>query len=97
MIIVVVIKRGETETERELRAERRERETRSEMEEEMRSLMRQGIDMCPSAGARGIGHGIHDAMVSVLQRASAAMQRAVLAFCWLVFLQKLDAQASFFF
>ena len=27
-----------------------------------------GIDMCPSAGAPGTGHVIHDDMVSVLQR-----------------------------
>ena len=39
------------------------------------------IDMCPSPGAYGIGHVILDDMVSVFQRASTAMQRAVLAFC----------------
>ena len=41
-----------------------------------------GIDMCPSAGAHGTGHVIHDAKVSVLHRASTAMQKAVLACLW---------------
>ena len=40
-----------------------------------------GIDMCPSAGTRGIGHVILDAMVSMLHRTDTAMQRAVLAYC----------------
>ena len=39
-----------------------------------------GIDMCPSASARGTGYVILDNMVSVLPWASTAMQRAVLAF-----------------
>ena len=56
-----------------------------------------GIGMCPSAGAHGTGHVIFDALVSVLQRASTAMQRAVLAFCTCSFSKEAQAFRSFFF
>ena len=52
-----------------------------------------GINMCLSAGAHGTGHVIFDGMVSVLARASTALQSAALAFCELGSLQKLEALA----